>query len=321
MGAYLTWGLLAVSALIVAAPLAMALNEAWQARRDRTQLRPRGRLVDVGGGRRLHLFAKGEGRVVVLITGGGEPGAFLTPLQDRVAAFARACMYDRPGFGWSDPAQAPMTFEAHARDLHALLTGAAEPGPYLLVAESFGGLIARSFLRLYPGDVAGLLLVDAAEEEQVFDLLPVLRAGAQRQLAVVRFALPLGLVRRAVNQGLGKRFPVDARRELAGLMSRPAHWRASAREIQAYDLTPAADRHAGGFGAVTRPLTVIAHGKPLSGALQAAEPGWREGQKRLAGLSASSRFVVAEHAGHAIAQEDPDLVAAEVRAMLTPDAR
>jgi pimeloyl-ACP methyl ester carboxylesterase len=54
-------------------------------------------------------------------------------------------------------------------DLHALLTAAGVPGPYVLAGHSFGGLIARLFTATYPDEVAGLVLVDAYSE--------VVRAG------------------------------------------------------------------------------------------------------------------------------------------------
>ena len=86
------------------------------------------------------------------------------------------------------------------------------------------------------------------------------------------------------------------------------------QEADAYSMTPSERRAAHGFGTLgDLPLTIIAHGKPFRGPHARLEAGWREGQHRLAALSSRSRFVIAEHCGHTIAQEDPDLVADEVR--------
>jgi hypothetical protein len=49
-------------------------------------------------------------------------------------------------------------------DLHALLRAADIPGPYVLVGHSYGGLISRLYASTYPRQVAGLVLVDAANE-------------------------------------------------------------------------------------------------------------------------------------------------------------
>jgi pimeloyl-ACP methyl ester carboxylesterase len=56
--------------------------------------------------------------------------------------------------------------------MRALLTAAREPGPYVLVAHSWGGLIARLFASQYPNEVAGLVLVDPGSEFLKTSLTP-----------------------------------------------------------------------------------------------------------------------------------------------------
>src|SRR6186997_2242211 len=61
-----------------------------------------GRSVDIGG-RSLNIFCTGEGGpTVVFISGATAPGYVWTPSQRGVAAFTRACWYDRATIGWSD---------------------------------------------------------------------------------------------------------------------------------------------------------------------------------------------------------------------------
>ena len=64
----------------------------------------------------------------------------------------------------SDPVPQPTTAGDAVADLHALLGAAGETGPYVLVAHSYGGLIARLYASTYPRDVAGLVLVDVLSE-------------------------------------------------------------------------------------------------------------------------------------------------------------
>jgi pimeloyl-ACP methyl ester carboxylesterase len=58
-------------------------------------------------------------------------------------------------------------------DLHALLQGAGEPGPYVFVAHSIGGLFVRLYASTYPDEVAGMVLVDSASEDQVDRFTPI----------------------------------------------------------------------------------------------------------------------------------------------------
>jgi pimeloyl-ACP methyl ester carboxylesterase len=50
-------------------------------------------------------------------------------------------------------------------DLHAVLVNAGLKPPYILVGQSFGGVYNRIFASLYPTEVAGLVLLDPAQEE------------------------------------------------------------------------------------------------------------------------------------------------------------
>ena len=87
-----------------------------------------------------------------------------------VARFTRVCAYDRPGTpvgekpSRSDPAPQPANAGGAVADLHALLTDAAEAGPYVLVGHSYGGLIVRLYASTYPEDLSGLVLVDVLTE-------------------------------------------------------------------------------------------------------------------------------------------------------------
>ena len=58
----------------------------------------------------------------------------------------------------------PTTAGDAVADLHALLSAAHEPAPYVLVGHSYGGLIAKLYARTYPQNAAGLVLVDALSE-------------------------------------------------------------------------------------------------------------------------------------------------------------
>lgn len=129
------------------------------------------RLVDVGG-RRLNLRCLGALRdaddVTVVFDSGLSDWSNAWPLvQPAVATLTRACSYDRAGLGHSDPSPRPPTAANMVDDLHTLLQRAGITGKVLLVGHSLGGFTAKLYARTYPKDVAGLVMVDGAEENMV----------------------------------------------------------------------------------------------------------------------------------------------------------
>jgi len=145
------------------------------------------RTVAIGNGRRIELQCRGTGfPTVVLISGTqgawddwtnvgdpaeGEPKPSPSAVFPQAARFTRVCGYDRPGVTTLDgkptsttPVQQPTTAHADVADLKALLTAARVPAPYVLVGQSWGGLVAQLYARLYPADVKGLVLVDPANQ-------------------------------------------------------------------------------------------------------------------------------------------------------------
>ena len=135
-------------------------------RRDRRRLPQIGRSVDIGG-RSLNIFCAGTGSpAVILDTGGDNPGLAWEDTRSEIAKFTQACWFDRAGIGWSDSGPYPRTSAAMSSDLHELLGRAGIPPPYVVAGGSIGGLNARVFASMYPKDTAGVVLDDAAHEDE-----------------------------------------------------------------------------------------------------------------------------------------------------------
>ncbi len=124
------------------------------------------RLVDVGG-RKLNLYCSGTGSpTVVFESPSGGAGWEWWAVQPQIAARTRACVYDRAGYGFSDPSPRAADAENAAADLHALLQAAGIAPPYVLAGNSFGGGSVELFAWKHPGEVQGLVLVEPMHEDE-----------------------------------------------------------------------------------------------------------------------------------------------------------
>jgi pimeloyl-ACP methyl ester carboxylesterase len=118
--------------------------------------------VDIGG-RSLYIECRGDGSPTILFLHGfAGDRTHGYHLFDGYADRHRVCVYDRAGMGLSDPAEGVQSGADIIGDLKRLLEAADVPGPHLLVANSFGGVLAEIFAGDQPDEVAGMVLVDAS---------------------------------------------------------------------------------------------------------------------------------------------------------------
>jgi pimeloyl-ACP methyl ester carboxylesterase len=116
-------------------------------------------MIDLGG-YCVHLNCTGNGEPTVMIVGAGYSFDW-SLVQPAVSAFARVCTYDPPGTIWSDPGPAP-TCDGRVVEIQKMLFRAGIQGPVVLVGHSIGAVFARLYAQHYPGDVAGMVLIDHA---------------------------------------------------------------------------------------------------------------------------------------------------------------
>jgi len=108
------------------------------------QKAPPGHLINLGQ-YRLHFCLAGEASPTIIIDHslGGIEGYFLI---EELSQLARVCIYDRAGYGWSDPSPYPRTSYQIVQELDQLLTQAKIEPPYILVGDSFGSYNVRLYV-------------------------------------------------------------------------------------------------------------------------------------------------------------------------------
>jgi len=298
-----------------------------------------GGLIDIGG-HRLHLHCQGvDGPPVVFDAALGASSLSWTYVLPEVAAFARACAFDRAGFGWSDAGPLPRTTGRIVEELRALLASAAVPPPYILVGHSFGGLTARLFLQRFPQDVAGLVLLDPAYPEDWVSPSAAHAALVRRGVQLCRYARHAARLRIThVVAALAQAGALGSARLAAFIASRGALQRVD-EEVMApaaklpSDVRAIAQRfwreakffealgsqiESIGESAATVPVDqefgdvpmVVVSGETNSDAGQLAR------QERLAARSRRGRHVIARRSGHWIPLDRPDVVVAAVREVM-----
>jgi pimeloyl-ACP methyl ester carboxylesterase len=318
-----------IGAVLLVALLAGVLLEQVGQWRDRRSLPQIGRSVDIGG-RNLNIYCSGEGNPAVIFdSGNGDPGYVWADIQPKVARLTRACWFDRAGEGWSDPGPYPRTSAAMSAELHELLHRAGIPAPYVLVGHSLGGMNARVYNGLYPTEVAGAVLVDAAHGDEA-TRAPAFMLGrsAPRRAwhsiwiggQLARMTGLLRLTRPAVPM------PTDSAQRTRELMLRALRNRPAAVATQFDASTPesyAQAERAGSFA--DRPLIVLTRGKVDLPAHPGAEDRewaayelvWQhEIQPKLTRLSSRGRQIIVAKSGHRIHEEAPEVVVDAIREVL-----
>jgi pimeloyl-ACP methyl ester carboxylesterase len=281
-----------------------------------------GPLVWAGDHRLMLYCAGGSGPTVVIEPGMGQDWTGWGQVWQRLSPVARVCVYDRAGYGWSDAGPRPRTASASAGDLHALLIQARVPGPYILVAHSFGAYIARIYASRYPESVAGVVLLDPSHEDEN-PPAPAAQSRGLRLSDLTGLIPPLGIERlKRLYRGPAAAPPRfrDAPAAFVNrylIASSIEQLRSERSEFESAALTLAQARSAPFPPDV--PLIVITamHLRPTGGAAAAGPefpPLHREVQGRLAAESRYGRQIIAAQSGHFIYSNEPALV---VDAILT----
>lgn len=269
-----------------------------------TQADVPGTLVDIGT-HRLHIDCQGNSKPTIIVdTGLGAISLEWKHIQKVVAKHARICLYDRAGYGYSDPGPLPRTSSFIVDELYKLLIQTGLEGPFILAGHSFGGYNMQLFARRYPNASAGVILVDSSHVDQYARFLapPIGVKTAppnRKKLGIVSFTIP----------HLHPNLPIEVREDVLTLMLKQPMRYAMAYEFYNYRQSAEEVKHGGEFPDI--PLFVLSRGKrvyPHNPKGDLMESLWMQLQSELTHLSHFSAHVVANRSGHFIHLDQPQLV-------------
>jgi pimeloyl-ACP methyl ester carboxylesterase len=178
----------------------------------------------------------------------------------------------------------------------------------VLAGHSAGGIYVLNFARLFPEDVAGVVLLDSMHPDQ-YEKLPAWPAFYRifrRATGVMPSLARIGVFR-LVSLASGSSLPANVGDERRDLSSTPAYYRSLRDEFAELRtaLTQAGELETLG----SKPLIVVT-------ADQGAQDGWQPLQADLARLSSNSIHRHVPGATHASLVEDERFAAASSRAIL-----
>ncbi len=290
-----------------------------------------GTRVALPDGRRINLYCQGKGAPTVVLDAGLGDGAWSwRKVQGRIAATTRVCVYDRAGYGGSDPGPGPRDLRALTRDLEAVLTAGRVPGPYVLVGHSAAGLTTRLYAYRHPERVAGLVLVDPSTEGQAPRLAAAAPGMAKAQALMVGAGKACAQASRPPSvEPLCVRAPGDLPKAMTARWARmqgPDHYRAAGAELDGMMGPNTAQLEAEWRPFGVYPVWMLTRGEPATpggdkAEQVAADTVWREMHAETMTLAPRGIHRVIAGAGHYIQQDKPDAVVeaitevvAEVRA-------
>ncbi|MYM37452.1 alpha/beta fold hydrolase [Duganella sp. FT94W] len=305
--------------------MALALSSGWAAA---SEFAVPHQLIDVGGGRKMNLYCSGAGAPTVVFDGpAGDAGWAWYRVQPEVAKHTRACIFDRAGFGFSDPSPQPNTADSVASDLHKLLSAAGEKGPYIMVGNSLGGANVQVYTYRHPQLVKGLVLVEAQHEDETERLDKVSGGKIKQFYAMVagqdKYCLDAAergfdkdseKQKQCIGEPLQNYGPQLGAAILASEL-KPSYWRAKSAEYNAMSTSDAQLRKLRRpFGDIpvlvlTRSVSPYAvPGQPQSTANKAFEAENVLIQKSFTTLSPRGTQRIVPGAGHAIQADKPEAV-------------
>jgi pimeloyl-ACP methyl ester carboxylesterase len=238
---------------------------------------PATRISQTAFGDRAYITAGSGTPTVVFESGLGDGKEVWAPVFRALSRHSRVLAYDRAGYGESAGSDLPRNGRQMVEELRALLQTENFPAPYILVGHSLGGTLVKLFVRMYPAEVAGVVLVDARAADFT---------KRCRHVGVRRF-----------------------------LYEPPVSWlwwggQAKRRELEAVPLIQQQARRAGAFPHV--PLIVLTHGKVALHWPKVVTKIWAMSQHSMSRMSRLGRIRVCDDSGHHVHRDRPDLVARAV---------
>ncbi|MGB2426052.1 MAG: alpha/beta fold hydrolase [Alteromonas sp.] len=263
-------------------------------------------------GKQVRYVCKGSGSPFVFFESGygDDSEQVWASISKQLPDSFTSCYYDRLGHGGSDGIPANFTTEQKAQVQAALVQHVAGDNPAIIVARSYGGIIARHTAAKAKNNLAALVLLDSAHENQ-HEILRGTFSPIAAHVQAWHFADPLLGISDIKN--LFKQYDSAMAQRLDQYYSSLRYARVmSAYRSEGGFFTPLKDFNYD-FGNLK--LVVMSHDREAyksAPRFYAVGDKWADMQESIAQLSENSEHIVVPGATHNIPGDAPDAVIAKI---------
>ena len=278
-------------------------------------------------GQNIEVHIKGDGKQTVVIQTGMTCSFYdWFPIIEKLSEHFTVVSYHRPGYGKSDLGNQPRTIRQVTKELHMLLNKLAIQEPFILIGHSYGGLCAQHFAMLHEDKLQALILVDSTSMNlhRLDELhLPISDQTDSDDVWFQKYNMYSKMDVDILYNEL-KPILTDQSKQQIEFSTSPSLYKATASELSEWKNCALSLKEL--CKTLEIPLIVIGRdpqysitqltegSMPKEEAIQ-LETMWQELIHEQLQLSMNSQYILAEHAGHGIENDRPDIIIEAVHSL------
>ncbi|OOL10324.1 alpha/beta hydrolase [Bacillus cereus] len=241
------------------------------------------------------------------------------PIIEKLSQQFTVVSYHRPGYGKSELGNDSRTTRQLTKELHMLLQKLDIHDPIILIGHSYGGLCAQHFAMLHEDKLQALILVDSTSMNlhRLDELhLPISDQTDSDDMWLQKYNTYSKMDVDMLSNELKPMLASQSRQQIEFSTS-PSLYKATASELSEWKNCARSLKEL--YKTLKVPLIVIGRepqysiaqlikgGMPIEEATQ-LEAMWQELIHEQVHLSIHSQYILAEHAGHGIENDRPDII-------------
>nr|WP_308281091.1 alpha/beta hydrolase [Bacillus paranthracis] len=278
-------------------------------------------------GQTIEVYMKGSSKQTVVIQTGMTCSFYdWLPIIEKLSQHFTVVSYHRPGYGKSELRNHSRTTLQTTKELHMLLQKLDIHEPIILIGHSYGGLCAQHFAMLYENKLQSLILVDSTSMNlhRLDELhLPISDQTDSDDMWLQKYNTYSKMDVDMLSNEL-KTMLADQSRQQIEFSTSPTLYKATASELSEWKNCARSIKEL--YKTLEVPLIVIGRDPQYSitqlteGGMQKEEATqleamWQELIHEQLQLSINSQYILAEHAGHGIENDRPDIIIEAVQSV------